>query len=257
MFRIQFLNTLRVLAFSGLLLANQTVLAACEMSVGWEPWPPYQLLDESGDVSGVDGDLVSAIMSEMGCTVTWVEASWNQQLQSVESGSLDAAIGASRTPEREVWGLFSEAYRQSANNLVVTTDLAGQHASLEAFLEDGKILGVMLEYHYGDDVMALIGQQEYHSQIQETTANEANMKMLARGRLDGILMDKFVASTMRREMGVDDKVSSASIEVSADPIHMLFSKVSVSAETVGEFNGVLARLQADGTIQAILDKYSD
>lgn len=230
--------------------------AQCELSVGWEPWPPYQFDDGQGGVTGVDGDLVSAILSEMDCSIQWVESSWNRQLKSVEAGELDAVIGASLTEERTAWGTFSEVYRRAANQLVVSREEAGRYPSLAAFLADGRILGVMREYHYGDEVMGLLAREEYRNQIQATTNAEANLQLLARGRIHGLLMDRFVAAHLIDKLELSEKIVPNALEVSADDLHVLFSKSSVDAADVARFNTVLARLKGDGTIQGIIDTYA-
>jgi polar amino acid transport system substrate-binding protein len=237
-------------------LGASTTLAACELIVGWEPWPPYQFANDEGQLTGVDGDLITAIGTEMGCKLSWVETTWKRQLAGIESGEISAVMSASHTPERAVFGRFSEIYRQSANHLVVSKALEGQYDSLEAFLDAGKKLGVMKDYHYGDEVMALLGRDQYGRQVQDTILSEANLRKLASGRIDGVLMDAFVISSLKREMGVADKLASSSIEVSTDGLHMLFSKVSVDQQTLDNFNTVLSRLQADGSIQKIIDQYS-
>lgn len=237
-------------------LPMMTAATACELIVGWEPWPPYQFEGDDGQITGLDGDLINAITTEMGCTLTWAQTTWKRQLAGVESGEYNAVMSASHTDERAVWGNFSDVYRQSANHLVLAKKLEGQFDSLESFLAAGKKLGVMKDYHYGDEVMVLLGSDQYRKQVQDTLAANANIKKLSSGRVDGILMDVFVISSLKREMGVADKLAAGSIEVSTDGLHVLFSKVSVDQPTLDRFNAVLSRLKADGTIQKIVDRYS-
>ncbi|MDX1569210.1 MAG: transporter substrate-binding domain-containing protein [Xanthomonadales bacterium] len=238
-----------------LLLVGSAAVGQCQLSVGWEPWPPYQFEAEDGSISGLDGDLMNAIMAEMPCEAEWMAATWKRQLERLQSGKLGAALGASYTPARAEWGRFSEPYRQAVNHLVVTPELDGQFDSLEAFLAAGHKLGVMKDYHYGDDVMATLANAAYSAQIEPTQASEANMLKLTSGRVDGILMDAFVAANLKHEMGVEDKVAAQAIAVSTDDIYALFSKASVDAATVERFNAVLAKLKADGTIQEIIGRY--
>ena len=228
---------------------------ACELTVGWEPWPPFEFETADGQVSGLDGDLLATIAGEMNCTLTWVQTTWKRSLAAVESGEINLVMSASHTAERAVWGIYSESYRQSANHLVLGRDLQGKFDSLEAFLTDGKKLGIVKDYFYGEKVMEIIGADQYRKQVRDTLAANGNMKRLASGRVDGILMDAFVAKSLKRELGVEDKIAADSIEVSSHDLFVLFSKSSVEQQTVDEFNAVLARLKADGTIQRLFDQY--
>ena len=63
------------------------MLASCALSVGWEPWQPYQL--KVGDkVTGLDNDLFSAIAAQAGCVVTFKERPWKRILEEVKLGEL-------------------------------------------------------------------------------------------------------------------------------------------------------------------------
>lgn len=242
-------------ALAALMMLAAGAATACELAVGWEPWPPYQFEAEEGSISGLDGDLMNAIMAEMPCEASWVAATWKRQLEHLEAGKLDAALGASYTEARAAWGRFSESYRQAVNQLVVRSDLGGQYGSLQQFLAAGHKLGVMKDYHYGENAMALVADAAYADQIEVTVASEANILKLTSERVDGILMDAFVAAHLIREMDVADKVASETIEVSTDDIYALFSRASVDADTVARFNAVLADLKADGTIEEIIARY--
>jgi polar amino acid transport system substrate-binding protein len=237
-------------------IAVSPATTACELKIAWEPWPPYQQETDAGEVSGLDGDLLGAIVGEMDCTITWVQSTWKRSLQGVESGEISAVMSAIRTEDRAAWGRYSDVYRQSANHLVLGNDLEGQYDSLEDFLAAGNKLGIVKEYNYGNQVMALIADDQYKMQIRDTLAADANMKRVASGRVDGVLMDVFVASNLKREMSLADKIAASSIEVSSEDLHVLFSKASVDQQTVDDFNSVLARLRAEGALQILFDQYS-
>ena len=246
-----------VVLFAGLNMASPHGHAQCQLTVGWEPWPPYQYQSEDGTVVGLDADLMRAIADEMPCELEWVPATWKRQLERMKSGKQDAAVGASYTEDRTSWGRYSGTFRESVNHLVVAAALDGRYDSLEAFLSAGHTLGFMQDYHYGPEVMALLQSEAYADQLEATVATEANLLKLATGRVDGILMDAFVAASLKR--GLDSakaaRVGDQSIAVSGDDLHVLFSRASVSEDTADRFDAVLERLKADGTIQAIVDRY--
>ena len=52
---------------------------------GWEPWEPYQY--QQGDqITGLDIDLVRAVVTNMGCEIAFKEMRWTRLLSEVEKG---------------------------------------------------------------------------------------------------------------------------------------------------------------------------
>lgn len=151
--------------------------------------------------------------------------------------------------------IISAVFRQATNYLVLSKGLEGQYKTLDAFLGAGKKLGVVKEYFYGKQVMALITSKAFKKQIRDSLSAEANMKRVVSGRIDGALVDALVAGNLKRQMNAADKVAADLIVVSSENLHVLFSKASVEQQTVDDFNTVLARLEANGTLQKISDRY--
>ena len=62
-----------MLAAAMLCAATTAFCADCELSLGWEPWEPYQYKDGE-TLTGLDVELVSAIFERANCKITYVEA---------------------------------------------------------------------------------------------------------------------------------------------------------------------------------------
>ena len=57
----KFLGLLLLLVFSIL----SPLASACELKITWEPWPPFEIETADGQVSGLEGDLLTVIVGEM------------------------------------------------------------------------------------------------------------------------------------------------------------------------------------------------
>ena len=72
----------------------------CELVMGWEPWEPYQYLDNNNQLVGFDIDLITTITSGMGCTLKFKELVWARGLVVIESCIIDMLAHADYTDER-------------------------------------------------------------------------------------------------------------------------------------------------------------
>ena len=79
----------------------------CSLTMGWDPWEPYHYMDPKGNLQGLDVELVRAIAAEAGCSVSFERDNWASLLGRIRNGEIDLISGATRTPEREKFALFS------------------------------------------------------------------------------------------------------------------------------------------------------
>ena len=82
-------------------------LANCVWRIGWEPWEPYQYLDENKQLVGLDIELIQSVANIAGCKTKYIKiASWKRNLIELAKGNLDLAIAASKTVERQEFAQF-------------------------------------------------------------------------------------------------------------------------------------------------------
>lgn len=250
--RIKGLVAALALSFSGASWAN------CQLSVGWEPWEPYQF-KKGDEVTGLDNDLVRAMADEAGCTLTFVQAPWKRQLEDIQRGKLDMTSAASHNAEREAFAYFSEPYRDETMVLLVRNGEAGKY-EFSRFMDmvpAGFKLGVTRDYYYGEDFKEAMGKREFAILVSDVTADLQNFKKLEAGRIDGVLSDRFVSADIIRNNGLQGKFEVHPMLVTSSGVHLIFSKQSVNTEIVERFNKALAAIKANGTYDRILNKYLD
>ncbi|MFE8072271.1 transporter substrate-binding domain-containing protein [Marinobacteraceae bacterium S3BR75-40.1] len=232
--------------------------ADCELSVTWEPWPPYQY-EHEGQVTGLDVELVKAMGEAADCHIRFIKLPWARALDELKRGILDVAPGGSKTTERETYARFSAPYREEAMVLFVPGDTVATLAvdSINELMAQDFRLGVTRDYFYGKDFEKLQQDPQINRRISSVATTRQNFQKLMVGRIDGLLADRFVGTYLIRQLGLEGKVEAYPLVVHRNNIFLMFSKASVDEAVVERINAALATIRSNGTYQRILDDYAE
>ncbi len=230
----------------------------CSLVMGWDPWEPYLYEDFDGTIRGLDIELISAMAAKAGCDISFEKASWTELLRRLREGEVDVVAGASETDARQEFAWFSDPYRRESFALYVRDTEAGKYPSTVMYdvLVMGLKIGVVSDYVYGEEIAGLQDSERFAEQFIEVPISELNYVSLMDYKIDGFLEDPFVAATILRKKGFDEDIEQHPLVIDGGAVHFMFSKESVGIETVLSLNEALSGLIADGSYQAILDKYS-
>jgi polar amino acid transport system substrate-binding protein len=231
---------------------------ACDLTMGWDPWEPYQYLTPDNQVRGLEIDLISSIAKQADCTITFVQNDWMRLLKGIRNGSVDMLGGASKTASREEFAHFSTPYRHESFVLYIRNEQKNEFAgkSLQQLLENKFKLGVTEDYIYGDEVSDFQDNPTLAPQIIGVPITEMNYFNLIQHQIDGFLEDPFVAAYTIKRKGLTEKVMATTIGYDSGDVSFMFSKKSVSTEIVDAFNRGLETIKASGEYDKILKKYS-
>jgi len=234
------------------------VTPQCHLTMGWDPWAPYQYINPEDEVKGLEIDLVNAMAREAGCDISFVQDNWMNLLNGIRDGRIDLLGGATKTESRESYAIFSDNYRDESFHLYVRSDDFEKFAdkSLMELLEGEFRLGITEDYVYGDQVSALLDDEKFSPKLLTVPIPEVNYYNLTQNVIDGFLEDPFVAAYTIRRKGLQGQVRSESLEIHSGDVAVMFSRKSVKPETVEAFNKALAKIKESGEYQKILDKYS-
>jgi ABC-type transport system substrate-binding protein/ABC-type branched-subunit amino acid transport system substrate-binding protein len=150
-------------------------------------YPPFESVDDSGNIVGFDIDLMNAIASEAGFEVEYVNTRWDGIFVALASGEFDAVISAATiTPERAETVDFSDPYFDAGQAITVradNTDITGPDDLA------GKSVGVQLGTT-GDIWLTENTQAEVVRYDENTLAFQA----LATGDVDAAVADSPTAA---------------------------------------------------------------
>lgn len=233
--------------------------ATCTLLMGWDPWEPYQYQDVDGNLRGLDVELVKAIAQTAQCDLSFVEGRWGTLMQRLQKGEVDMLTGATRNAARESFALFSQPYRPETFKLYVRQGEAQKYpfTSIAQLMQSDFRLGVTEQYTYGDNVTTLQEDPGLADKFVGATVGELNYARLLDFKIDGFLDDPFVAARAFRARNLNDQIMTHPIEIISGDVNLMFSKVSVTTETLERVDDAIRTLKADGRHRAIIDKYLD
>lgn len=235
----------------------ETPAEPCQLKLGFESWEPYQYVGLEQQASGLDIEIVQAVAGRMNCTLVLQHGTWQDLLGQFRQGQLDVLLGASKTPAREEFALFSEPYRAEQFQLFVRKDDADKYNfdSVAQMVAAKHKVGLISDYYYGEQITALYSDDQMRPQFVESTMSEQNIAVLLDDQVDAVLEDSFVGAAIIRRKGLEQQVQPHSIKLEETPIYVMFSKSTVQPEQVSSFNQALQQLKDSGDYQQLLSKY--
>jgi polar amino acid transport system substrate-binding protein len=232
---------------------------------GWYPFEPYQYVLEGENelvaLSGLDVQLTKAVAQEMGKEVSYEQIGWRQHQEDLKMGIRDMASGAIYTDERKEYAYFSEPYRFEENVLFMLKKpfVPLSFSTLKDLLTKIQTthfrLGVVDGFMYADpELNAFIENPKNKDFIVRLQDNAQSLQKLLKGEIDGFLADRLVGSTLVWKSGNGSQIKEYPLNVKA-PIRFMFSKKTVSLETVQAANKAIQSLKTSGRYNQILSWY--
>jgi polar amino acid transport system substrate-binding protein len=230
---------------------------ACELTVPWEEWVPYQYKDPKGQLAGLDIELVNLVAETAKCKINYVERPWARTLREIASGATHMTPGASINEERQAFAHFSQPYREEVVVLIVRKNESSKFAltKLADMIGLNFRLGTTRDYYHGEDYDALSKNTDFTRLVQEVSVTEQNFHKLKGKRIDGFLVDPVVAKRLAKQLDMGDQIETHPLPIVRDNIYFMFSKASTTQETVEKFNAALQKIKESGQHQAILTNY--
>lgn len=230
----------------------------CSFVVGFDAWEPYQYIDVGAQVSGLDIELVTAVLSKMGCHTEFKAGTWVTLLGELKNGEIDILLGASKTAAREEFALFSQAYRMEEYTLYIRKDDATKLAftSIASFIEAGRRIGVVEDYYYGPEVAMLRDGSATSDAFIPAIMGEVNVARLLDKDIEGFLEDSFVGASFIRRKALGEYIVAQGLKIHTGDTHMMFSKKTVSAQQVAQFDQALQTVKASQQYHELFARYS-
>lgn len=218
-----------------------------KMVIGYTVYEPMNYTDVDGNFTGFDTELAQAVCEKLGLEAEFVEINWDTKETELAAKSIDCIWnGLTLTADREENMACTDPYVKNAQVVVVkegteytsTADLIGKTVVAEA--------GSAGETTIQEDEN--LSQADYISKSVQTDC----LMEVAAGTADAAILDLTLASAMTGE-GTDYANLKLVDELNVEEYGVAFRKGSDAAEAVNE---AFAELVADGTMQALADKYS-
>ena len=216
------------------------------MVIGYTVYEPMNYTDADGNFTGFDTELATAMCEKLGVEPEFVEINWDTKVVELDAKSIDCIWnGMTLTEDIMANTATTKAYAKNAQVVVVkdgtdytsTADLADKTVVAEA----GSAGEAAIQ---GDENLS---KADYVSKSVQTDC----LMEVAAGTADAAVLDLTLANAMIGE-GTDYASLKIVDELNAEEYGVAFRKGSDAAEAV---NAAFDELTADGTMQALADKY--
>ena len=206
-------------------------------------FPPYEMTTESGEFEGIDIEPAQAIADELGLELQIDDMDFDAALLAVQQGKSDMVMaGVTVTDERQNVMDFTDSYATGIQSIIVKED--SDIASVDDLA--GKKIGTQrgtTGYLYCSDDF---GDENVVAYDDGLTA----VQMLNNGQVDCVVIDnapakEFIAANPGLKL-----LDTAYVEES-----YAIGIGKGNTELKDAINTALEELKADGTLQAIVDKY--
>lgn len=229
---------------------------------GWFSFEPYQFVSANDSkLKGMDIELVKVIANKVGVKIRYEEISWRQNLENLKNGNMDITSGATYAPQREQYAYFSVPYRFEEISLLVSqnADFDIDYNNTAEYLTQLRLqnfrLGVVNGFVFGDpQINQFISDTANNDIISRYEDGDELLQALLNDTIDGFMIDQTVGASTIIETMSSNKVREVKLNIKT-PIHIMFSKKTVSPELVESFNREISKFIISPDYKKIIKTY--
>ena len=205
-------------------------------------FPPYEMTTDAGEFEGIDVDTAKAIAEKLGLELQIDDMDFDAALLSVQQGKADIVMaGVTVTDERKAVMDFSDSYATGIQSIIVPNDSEIATPDDLAGKKIGTQRGTTGYIYCSDD----FGDENVVAYDDGLTAVQA----LNNGQVDAVVIDNAPAQEF---VAANPGLKVLDTSYAEEDYAIGVAKGSALEDAV---NKALEELKADGTLQAIVDKY--
>ena len=211
-------------------------------------FPPYEYI-EGNEVVGIDAEIAAAIAQKLGLELVISDMEFDAIIESVKGGKADIGLaGMTVTDERKEVVNFTTSYATGIQVVIVTEDSAITSVD-DLFNEGGHAIGVQ-RGTTGDLYSTWDLEDAGLATIDRYGKGAEAVQALLTGKVDCVVIDNEPAKAF---VAANEGLKILDTEYAVEDYAAAMSKDNTALyEAV---NAALDELIADGTVQAIIDKY--
>ena len=217
-----------------------------KLVVGITDYAPMDYKDDNGEWTGFDAEFAQLFAKDLGVECEfYVIADWGKKFMELDTKQIDAVWnGMTITEEAKLNSNVSNPYVVNAQVVVMKADVVADYDYMESL--NGLTIAVENGSAGQDAANAITGATIVPLQDQGAALLEVKA-----GTADACVIDITMAYAMTGE-GTDYADLAAGISLTEELYGVSFRKDS---DVTAVFNDFMAKIKADGTLQALADKY--
>ena len=242
----------KILAIALICMLTLTGMAMAEtLKMGTNAsFPPYEFYDdETGEIVGIDAEVAAAICAKLGCDLEIVDMDFDAIIPAVTTGKIDFGMaGMTVTEERMQSVDFTTSYATGIQVVIVKED--SEITSVDDLFAEGANhkIGVQ-QGTTGDLYCSWDIEDEGLGSVERFKNGTDAVLALTSGKVDCVVIDNEPA---KNYIAANEGLKILDTEYAVEDYAIALAKDSELTEKI---NAALEELIADGTVQAIIDKY--
>lgn len=136
--------------------------------IGADPFPPYQYINESGEVCGLDYEIVKSTVDKMGYQANYIIGDWSSIEDKFNKKEIDIVFQVQKTLEREKKYYFSNKLRDAITSIATSKDDSENYDRIDDIVNGKGKIGVIENYQYGEIIDSIdASNKEYYKSLEE------------------------------------------------------------------------------------------
>ena len=215
-------------------------------------YPPYEYIDETGNMTGFDIELMEEIANRMGVAIEWQDMPFDSLIAAVQEEKIDMSISCfNYSEERDELVDFSDPYYTSQDAFIVTDGFAGPFnapedaANFKVGVQSGTVQDEWLTAELVDAGLLSEANLSRYERVDQAALD------LQVGRIDILMADDVPAQAIVNQYDGLKIVYQGMLYTG--PINIVLP--DGAADLQAEVNRIIAELQAEGFIDTLAVKY--
>jgi polar amino acid transport system substrate-binding protein len=215
-------------------------------------YPPYEYVDESGEYTGFDIELMTEIADRMGVDLEWTDMPFDSLVAAVQEGKIDMSISCfNYTEERDEKVDFSDAYYTSEDAFLVAEDFSGtitnpeDVANFKIGVQSGTVQDDWVTTELIDAGLMDEGNLSRYERVDQAALD------LQAGRIEVLVADSVPAQALMSQFGGFKIVFEDMLYTG--PINIVLPEGDTAIQE--EINAIISDLQEEGFIDTLALKY--
>ena len=236
-----------LVALTMVLTAAFALAETATLKAGTSPdFPPFESLDDAGNVIGFDADLAAAIGKIIGMDITFEATSFDSIVTGVQTGLYDLGIsGFYITEERLANVDFSVPYLQDSQSAIVKVDTD--------ITDNASLMGKKIGSQAGTTGIDAAEASNDESNVYSYTKALDAVMDLQGGKLDAVITDTPVAKLLLAQLNDANLTISPTVTFDVEYYGIAIPKGNTDLKT--KIDASIQRMTDDGTIAALVEKW--
>lgn len=217
-------------------------------------FPPFEYVDESGNLAGYDIDLIREIGKRMNLDVEIKDMPFDSLLAAVQEGKVDLVIaGMNYTEERDEKVDFTDPYFESETVLIVREDFNQPLNTSEDVAKYilGTQIGTTADTWITEDLINT-GKMPEGNLFRYERPEQGALDLKA-GRIDAYAIDDVPAASIAKEMGGLKVIRLNEESLEAKPMNIVVPDGDQGLAKA--INDELSKLKSEGYLDQLADQY--